>query len=1082
MANFLPPAIFEIKAIADQAVAKFGEVNKELEKMEGKAEAAGGKVSGMEKASRVATAGLMALGAAFAGFAAVGIKEAIEAQNALNKLGTTMSALGINTEKNRKQFQDLADSYVDLGFAGDDATLGFENLLRVTGDVSESQKLLALSADLARTKNIGLTDAAGILAKASQGNAKAFKDMGITLDTTLPKTKAVEKAFDELNNKIGKQAEQATKTFAVQLKIVKERFNDTAESLGAVLLPMLETFLEKVNESIEFVKRNSAVFKVLGGIILTVAVALASYNAAIKVQMALTKAWSVITGVQATVTKLLTGQQIALNTAMKLNPIGLIVSAVTLLIGGMVLLWNKSETFRKGVIAVGKAGLMAFASIVPILGQVGEAILKVVLTPLKTMLSVLSKLPGVGKFAKAGLDILNKGLEGVSDFADKASAKAKQLAANLDKLNKPIKIGGGAGLEIPDFGDASGGKGSKGGAGLSAETIKNNEAYQKTIKSTQKAVASATKKYHETSAKNEKEYQEKVTKLNKDATEKIGKLQADAAKKKANLEENTRIKIASLNMAAEKSRAKALTAFQEKTADINKRYAEREKELIEQKNERIADIESDYAKRKIAIAKQYTDKVADINKKFTDTQKELTTRRNDALEELEESNAEKIADIKKQGAAKLQAIIQQSIDELRQAFQKGTEFKVGDIFKGLVESGKASADELAKVMRERLEAIKKLAQNASALASKGFSQGFIQEVVSSGPELGNQLAESILTASDSSITELQALYKDLETTSNTGLDALAISMNQGANLATAELTKAYKQAQADTAQALAEQNTNYLEQQAKITADFAKNLAKAKTEQAEALAEAATAQAEALAEALADFNEAIADANKAYEKGLADAKKTRDEALAEANADYQEALAEINTQLAESIAEANADLAKALEEVNTELGDAIAETNKELADGLAEAEKEFADSQAEAKKTLAEALAEIQKEFEEKMGKATDATNVTKKAVKELLAAFNSAKALMETPIVIPAPVQAPTGGGGGGGGGGFGTASWRRGEEASMNNINVNVTGVNLTSPQATTDAVLSGIKYGSVVAVSSPPPLASRGMRVDI
>ena len=1082
MASFLPPAIFEIKAIADQAIAKFGEVNKELEKMEGKAEAAGGKVGGMEKASRVATAGLMALGAAFAGFAAVGIKEAIEAQNAMNKLGTTMSALGINTEKNRKQFKDLADSYVDLGFAGDEATVGFENLLRVTGDVSESQKLLALSADLARTKNIGLTEAAGILAKASQGNAKAFKEMGITLDTTLPKTKAVEKAIGQLNDKIGKQAEQATKTFAVQLKIVKERFNDTAESLGAVLLPMLETFLDKVNESIEFVKRNSAVFKVLGGIILTVAVALASYNAAIKVQIALTKAWSVITGIQAVATKLLTGQQIALNTAMKLNPIGLIVSAVTLLIGGMVLLWNKSETFRKGVIAVGKAGLMAFASIVPILGQVGEAILKVVLTPLKTMLSVLSKLPGVGKFAKAGLDILNKGLEGVSDFADKAAAKAKSLAANLDKLNKPIKIGGGAGLEIPDFGDTSGGgKGSKGGAGLSAETIKNNEAYQKTIKSTQKAVASATKKYHETSAKNEKEYQEKVTKLNKDATEKIGKLQADAAKKKANLEENSRIKIASLNMAAEKSRAKALTAFQEKTADINKRYAEREKELIEQKNERIADIESDYAKRKIAIAKQYADKVTEINKKFAETEKELTTRRNDALEELEESNAEKIADIKKQGAAKLQAIIQQSIDELRQAFQKGTEFKVGDIFKGLVESGKASADELAKVMRERLEAIKKLAQNASALASKGFSQGFIQEVVSSGPELGNQLAESILTASDSSITELQALYKDLETTSNTGLDALAISMNQGANLATAELTKAYKQAQADTAQALAEQNANYLEQQAKITADFAKNLAKAKTEQAEALAEAATAQAEALAEALSNFNEAIADANKAYEKGLADAKKTRDEALAQANADYQEALAEINTQLSESIAEANKDLTSALEEVNTELNDAVAETNKDLTDALAEAEKEFADSQEEAKKTLAEALAEIQAEFEEKMGKATDATNVTKKAVADLVAAFNSAKALMQTPIVIPAPVQAPTGGGGG-----FtGTAAWRKGEEASMaalNNINVNVTGVNLTSPQATTNAVVNGIKYGSTVAVSSPPALASRGFRVDI
>ena len=62
------------------------------------------------------------------------------------------------------------------------------------------------------------------------------------------------------------------------------------------------------------------------------------------------------------------------------------------------------------------------------------------MAPLKTLLSALSHLPGVGKYAKTGLDLLNKGLEGVSDFADKASAKAKALSANLDKFNKPISI------------------------------------------------------------------------------------------------------------------------------------------------------------------------------------------------------------------------------------------------------------------------------------------------------------------------------------------------------------------------------------------------------------------------------------------------------------------------------------------------------------------------------------------------------------------------------------------------------------------------------------------------------------------
>lgn len=43
---------------------------------------------------------------------------------------------------------------------------------------------------------------------------------------------------------------------------------------------------------------------------------------------------------------LLTKAQIALNVAMKANPIGLIITAIGLLVAGFILLWNKSEAFR----------------------------------------------------------------------------------------------------------------------------------------------------------------------------------------------------------------------------------------------------------------------------------------------------------------------------------------------------------------------------------------------------------------------------------------------------------------------------------------------------------------------------------------------------------------------------------------------------------------------------------------------------------------------------------------------------------------------------------------------------------------
>jgi hypothetical protein len=138
--SFLPPAVFEIKAIADQAIAKFGEVNKELDKMGKESDVASGKISGLDKASKVATAGLLAMGAAFVGFAAFGIKEANEAEQALNKLGVTLSNFGMNTPKVRKDIEDLTGSYVDLGFGGEEAAAGFDVLFRSTGDLESVTK------------------------------------------------------------------------------------------------------------------------------------------------------------------------------------------------------------------------------------------------------------------------------------------------------------------------------------------------------------------------------------------------------------------------------------------------------------------------------------------------------------------------------------------------------------------------------------------------------------------------------------------------------------------------------------------------------------------------------------------------------------------------------------------------------------------------------------------------------------------------------------------------------------------------------------------------------------------------------
>ena len=945
MASFLPPAIFEIKAVADQAIAKFKEVEGELDKMGKQADGAGGKISKMDKASKLATGALIGMGTAFAGFAAIGIKGVIEDEKAFNKLGQTFSNLGINIEANRNLVGELDTAYSKLGFGGDETATALNRLLSTTNDLEKSQELLSVSADLARVKNIDLASASAIVGKASMGGAKAFKEMGIELDTTLPRAEAITKAMGQLTDKVGGQAVAYTKTFAGQLVVLREQISAVADTVGAALLPYLKQAVETIANAIDFVKRNAAAFKILLGVILTITIALAAYNAAIKVQMALTKAWAVITGIQATVTKLLTGQQIALNTAMKLNPVGLVVSAVMLLIGAFLLLWNKSETFRKMMIQIGKVGLTALSFLIKVTGSYAQSVIKLVTGPLKLLLKGLALL-GVGG-AKEALKGLETATEGVGKFFDSAAKKVTDMAGSLDKLNKPIKLTFAAPPGVPDMPNVEGGGvvvgGSTGAGGAAnAAAKKANEGYMKIIKDTNNKIANARTKFNETMAELEKDYNKTVTKLREAAASRI--------------------------------------------ADLTKNH-----------NEKVAKLEADAKKKTIEATNKFNETMADLNAK-----------RGADLLKAQQDNIAKVADLTKQGNEKLQSIVESSVNRLRDAYKKGTEFSVTDLFKGLSEAGAVSVDELLAKMKQKLNDAKNLAEKAAFLQANGFSQTFIEQVVAAGPEVGNQLADSILNATPETMKELQATFLAMESETNTGMDALAKEMNAGGKLATAELNKAYAEAQTDLQESLTKQAAEYTAQQAEI--------------------------------------------NKTFNQAMAEAEKTRDAAIA-------------NTM---------AELAEALAEENKMFNEAVAEVNSELATSLAEAQADFVEKSEAARKELNDTLTEIEKDFKDKMGKISDATKKTSGEITKMLANFNATKAILEKPIIIPAPIYAAGGGGGGGGAGGSTTTKTGT---TNTTNITTNVTAQTNASPKAIEAVVTNGIKYGTAIL-----PLSQRGARVDI
>ncbi len=732
----------------------------------------------------------------------INTNDATEEQiSALSKQAEALEKIGVVSKDNITVTQSQLATF-DLSAAA------IAKLTPAVLDYVTAEKGAAASADEFK----GMTNS---LAQALQGNFASLTKVGFVLDdatkkqissgTEAERTAALVKVLNSTYKDFNANLRD-TSQGAMQVAI--NDFNNLKQEIGDGLQPVVDgfsRFLTKVlfpalRGLMKFLKDNKDEIKAF----------------AITLGIGAT-AW----GVYTIVMNRAKIAQAALNLVMKANPIAIVITGVALLVAGIVKLWNSSETFRKVVISVAKAALTAFASIIPIVARVYEAIAKIVTGPMRLFLGALSKLPGVGKYAKSGLDLINKGLDGISDLGDKAAKKANELSKRLDGLAKitkktkdDMKDGG------LDFGDYADGK----------------------------LVSDKTKRQIESQQNKLKEYYKDIADIRRDAEEKIAEAQERYAEKISEAQER----------------------YAEAQAAANARWAKRDAEIRKENAKRIIEINKDFAKKELEIREQY-------NAKLEELQKDAETKRI----ELRKSAVEKEA-----------SLMQQSMDRLRSAFASALGFSIKDEY----EKGGGVAGLIASI-REKLTAAKDLQENAAALAAKGYTQTFIEQVVQAGPQIGNQLAKSLLDATPESTKEMQDLFGEIEKVSNSGLDELARTMNQGGNLATEELRKAYKQVAIDLQTSLNEVDVqlkaNLAEAQKVFDAAVLEN-AKLRTEK---LAEQAEAYSEALAENNADLNEALAEAQKDLQKALLEAQKDFNKAIDDINSAMQKKLDDLMAKI-----------------------------------------------------------------------------------------------------------------------------------------------------------------------------------------
>ena len=242
--------------------------------------------------------------------------------------------------------------------------------------------LSGLAGDMASFYNLDPEEAFEKLRSGISGETEPLKQLGINMSVVnleaFAMSKGITKSYDSMT-----QAEQATLRYQYIMETTADAQGDyskTADStanktrttmlqfqtlsaeLGQQLLPIVNDVLGALQSVIKWFNNLDAsgkrVVLILGGIALAIGPVATAIGGLITIGTGISKIteamkkWEVVTKLQTVATKAMTIAQGALNTVMNMNPISLIIIAIVALIAIIVVLWNKCEWFREGVMTV----------------------------------------------------------------------------------------------------------------------------------------------------------------------------------------------------------------------------------------------------------------------------------------------------------------------------------------------------------------------------------------------------------------------------------------------------------------------------------------------------------------------------------------------------------------------------------------------------------------------------------------------------------------------------------------------------------------------------------------------------------
>lgn len=302
-----------------------------LDKLNAKGKSAGQKFAQFGKA---VAAGALVAGAAVVGFA---LKAGNELEDANAKLDAALKSNGSNWDKNAAQIKAADKAGEHFGYTSAQTNEALASGVVATGSAKKAYELLATARNVAAKTGKPLSDSMVAVAKASEGQLKPLKALGIDLPVAaggavkLAKAQAAiadaQKAYlivqakvqngtlkgkdaylaltaasgkvhdaqhaynvvaqsgsdimDALNKRVGGQAASAADTFSGKVKAVKAQVTDWAAALGLKLIPLIEKLVSWIQSKlVPWMEKHQGVAKalaiVVGGVLVAAVLAYAA--------------------------------------------------------------------------------------------------------------------------------------------------------------------------------------------------------------------------------------------------------------------------------------------------------------------------------------------------------------------------------------------------------------------------------------------------------------------------------------------------------------------------------------------------------------------------------------------------------------------------------------------------------------------------------------------------------------------------------------------------------------------------------------------------------------------------------------